>query len=249
MNRVSQCGVKHPRPLYTFEESLPLKAKVDAYLDKKIQEWKSSVPYANHLEEKKVNSEWYKRHTIEHVWRIRLSRTVQCRALYAMAKHSPEAAQLYAKYQEEEMLHDTLYSQDLNSMGVSNEEIWATEPLLSTRLLEGFLYFIAEHEDPIGVVCYGYLVEYTTKVITPTQLEAMKKSLGENKIEGQLAHMNTDLVEDHAGEMWKIMNSLIFDKGAEQRIYKYFDEVQKLLAMYFQELYQVTVEKSLAKSE
>jgi hypothetical protein len=160
-----------------------------------------------------------------------------------MAKISPEAAQLYARYQDEEMLHDTLYAQDLKALQVTQAEIEASEPFFSTRLLEGFLYFISEHEDPIGVVCYGYLVEYTTKKITPVQLHAMKTSVGADKIEGQLAHFNTDLVEDHAGEMWKIMNSLIFSVNAEQKIYRYFDEIQKLLAMYFEELYQSTVAK------
>ena len=43
-------------------------------LDKKMAEWAATVPYANHLESKKLDSKWYRRHTIEHVWRIRLSR-------------------------------------------------------------------------------------------------------------------------------------------------------------------------------
>ena len=126
-------------------------------------------------------------------------------------------------------------------MGVTKEQILNTEPFLSTRLLEAFFYFIAQHENPIGVICFGYLVEYTTKRITPRQLEAMKRSLGEELIQGQLSHLNTDLVEDHAGAMWNIMNSLIFSQEDVEAVFKYFDEVQKLLAMYFQELYQTTV--------
>lgn len=241
MNRVTQCGIQHPKPFYNLRQSLPVKARIDAYLDRKMEEWEKSVPYASHLEGKQVNSEWYQRHTLEHVWRIRLSRTVQCRALHAIAKKSPEAAQLYARYQDEEMLHDTLYAQDLYKIGISQKQIESTEPFFSTRLLEGFLYFIADHENPIGVVAYGYLVEYTTKKLTPKQIEAMKSSLGQENIQGQLAHLNTDLVEDHSEEMWKIMNSLIFSEEDEQIVYRYFDEIQSLLAMYFKELYEATV--------
>lgn len=241
MNRVHSVGIEHPKPLYSFSDSLALRDRIHAYLDQKILEWECTVPFAKHLEEKTVHPEYYRRHMIEHVWRIRMSRTGQCHVLHAIAKRSPEAAQLYARYQDEEMLHDTLYAQDLESMGVTKERILNTEPFLSTRLLEAFFYFIAQHENPIGVICFGYLVEYTTKRITPRQLEAMKRSIGEELIQGQLSHLNTDLVEDHSGAMWNIMNSLIFSQEDVEAVFKYFDEVQKLLAMYFQELYETTV--------
>lgn len=244
MNRVKNTGIEHPTPLFTLAESEKLRAKVNAYLDQKMIEWERTVPYSKHLEDKKINLAYYKRHTIEHVWRIRMSRTGQCRALHAIAKKSPEAAQLYARYQDEEMLHDSLYEQDLISMGITKEEILKTEPFLSTRLLESFFYFIAEHENPIGVICFGYLVEYTTKHTTPKQLSAMKSSLGEEHIQGQIAHLNTDLVEDHSGEMWKIMNNLIFSQEDIDCIFKYFDEHQYLLSLYFKELYEATVVKS-----
>lgn len=240
-NRVHSCGITHPKPFYSTVESLALRDRVNRYLDKKMEEWAATVPYANHLEGSEVHSAWYRRHTMEHVWRIRLSRTVQASVLHAMAKISPEAAQLYARYQDEEMLHDVLYARDLGPLGIDEEELYATEPMFATRLLEGFLYFIAQHENPLGVVCYGYLVEYTTKKLTPRQLEAMKKSIGSDKIKGQVAHLNTDLVEDHSGAMWNIMNSLIFSAEDEALIYKYFDEIQELLAMYFKELYSKTV--------
>ena len=243
MNRVKNCGLEHPKPMYPMSESVVLRDRVNSYIDKKMEEWSNTVPYANHLEDKKLNLEYYRRHTIEHVWRIRLSRTGQCRVLHAIAKKSPEAAQLYARYQDEEMLHDTLYAHDLYAMGVTQEQILSTEPFFSTRLLESFFYFIAEHENPIGVICFGYLVEYTTKKLTPKQIDAMKESLGEDLIQGQVSHINTDIVEDHSGDMWKIMNSLVFSKEDEAAIFKYLDEAQELLAMYFRELYEVTVVK------
>lgn len=227
--------------MYSLKDSFQLRDRVNRYLDKKMEEWSQTVPYANHLEEAKVDMTYYRRHTIEHVWRIRLSRTGQCRTLHAIAKKSPEAAQLYARYQDEEMLHDTLYAEDLRSMGVTDADILATEPFFSTRLLESFFYFISEHENPIGVICFGYLVEYTTKKLTPRQLERMKTSIGEDLLQGQISHLNTDLVEDHSGAMWNIMNSLVFTPEDEAAIFKYFDEIQTLLGMYFKELYEATV--------
>lgn len=248
MNRVKNCGIEHPQPLYPYSESLKIRERLHTYLDGKIEEWNATVPFAKHFEDGSLNLPYYKRHTIEHVWRIRLSRTGQCRLLHAIAKKSPEAAQLYARYQDEEMLHDTLYARDLNAMGVSNEEILATEPFLSTRLLEGLFYFIAEHENPIGVICFGYLVEYTTKKLTQKQLDGLKKNLDESLLKGQISHLNTDIVEDHSGAMWDIMRHLIFQEEDVTAMFKYMDEIQFLLAMYFRELYEATVTPSQRKS-
>lgn len=241
MNRVKNCGIERPAPFFSLQDSERIRARLDSYLDQKMAEWTATVPYANHLESKNLNGAWYRRHTIEHVWRIRLSRVAHCRALAQIAKISPEAAQLYGEYQSEEMNHDTLFMQDCKAIGVTQEELLATEPFLATRLLQGFFYFICEHEHPIGVVASSYLVEYTTAKLTPKQITSLKSSLGEDKIKGQLAHINTDLGDDHAGEMWRIMRYLLTSEADVDKVLRYFDDIQHILAMYFRELYDATI--------
>ncbi|QCP55040.1 iron-containing redox enzyme family protein [Trinickia violacea] len=245
MNRVKNCGIQHPQPFFSLSDGDAVRGRLDRYLDGKMAEWAATVPYANHLESKNLNSRWYRRHTMEHVWRIRLSRVAHCRALQAIAKVSPEAAQLYGEYQAEEMNHDVLFMQDCKALGVTEDELLNTEPFLATRLLQGFFYFICEHEDPIGVVASSYLVEYTTSKLTPRQIHSMKESLGEEKIKGQLAHINTDVGDDHAGEMWRILRYLITCEADVEKVLRYFDDIQNILAMYFKELYEATVEEKL----
>ncbi|WP_299003192.1 iron-containing redox enzyme family protein [uncultured Shewanella sp.] len=246
MNRVTNCGILRPKPFYSLAEGQQVRARLDSYLDQKMKEWSDTVPYANHLESKDINSEWYRRHTLEHVWRIRLSRSAHCKALHAITKVSPEAAQLYAEYQADEMNHDTLFWEDCEALGITKEELLSTEPFLATRLLQGFFYFISEHENPIGVVASSYLVEYTTAKLTPKQMESMKTSVGEEKIQGQLAHINTDLGDDHAGEMWRILRLLIQSEDDVELVLRYFDDIQTILAMYFRELYEATITTSHA---
>lgn len=246
MNRVSQCGIERPAPFYSLADGAKVRERLDRYLDQKMAEWAATVPYANHLESKDLNSAWYRRHTIEHVWRIRLSRAAHCKALHAITKISPEAAQLYAEYQAEEMNHDTLFMQDCKALGVTQEELLRTEPFLATRLLQGFFYFVCEHESPIGVVASSYLVEYTTAKLTPKQITALKESVGTDKIKGQLAHINTDMGDDHAGEMWRILRYLIHSEADVEKVLRYFDDIQTILAMYFRELYEATVAEKAA---
>lgn len=249
MNRVSNCGIERPAPFFSLADGERIRQRLDRYLDGKMAEWAATVPYANHLESKRLDSAWYRRHTIEHVWRIRLSRAAHCKALHAITKISPEAAQLYAEYQAEEMNHDTLFMQDCKALGVTQAELLATEPFLATRLLQGFFYFVCEHESPIGVVASSYLVEYTTAKLTPRQIKSLKDSLGEDKIRGQLAHVNTDLGDDHAGEMWRILRYLLRSEEDVEKVLRYFDDIQTILALYFRELYEATVAKPAAPAQ
>ncbi len=177
-NRVRTLSIKREKPFLDFIHSNKVKSEIDRFIDHKIAEWKSSVPYASHLEGSEINMAYYKRTLIEHSWRIRLMRSAQCHILYKISKINAEVAKIYANYQSEEMLHDTLFMQDAEKAGITRDEIYNTEPMLSTKLLIGFMYYIAEHENPLGALCYSYLVEYTSQAITPKQMTALTDVLG-----------------------------------------------------------------------
>ena len=117
---------------------MSLRRDIDHLIDHQVERWYETVPEAAHLEGKNVNSLYYKRHLIETAWRIRLLRVAESKALVELTKVSPQAAQIWARYEQEEMLHDDLFIQDLERVGVAREEFLATEPYLSTKLLAGF---------------------------------------------------------------------------------------------------------------
>lgn len=240
-NRIKDTSIIRNTPFLDRDRSQAVKRELDDFLDTKIIEWNNTVPSARHLEGSEINQAYYQQTLIEHCWRIRLMRSAQCNALHKISRFNAEAAQLYAAYQDEEMLHDTLFMQDAESLGITKETIYATEPSFYTRLLTGFLYYVAEHEKPLGVVCYSYLVEYTTQKITPKQIKALSRSLGDDKIIGQAAHLNTDLVEDHTQDMWDILSKLIDNDQDIADVKRYFSEIQELLKMFFVELHQNTL--------
>jgi hypothetical protein len=237
-NRLTDRAMQRRKPLYVGEESQRVKKEIDAFIDGKMEEWNATVPFARHLEGSDVHLPYYTRTLIDHAWRIRLMRTAQTFNLHKITKTHAEAAKLYAAYQEEEMLHDSLFMADAEKVGVSADEIFGTEPSFYTRLLIGYVYYVAEHEKPLGVVCYSYLVEYTTQKITPKQIKAMEQSLGKDKIVGQAAHLNTDMVEDHSQEIWDILHQLIETEQDVADIKRYLAEFQELLKMFFVDLYE-----------
>ncbi|MFC9931767.1 iron-containing redox enzyme family protein [Streptomyces sp. NPDC127190] len=244
MNRVQNTGITHPKPYFADEEqSRKAKAELDAYMDKKMEEWKNTVPFASHMTDPELHEAYYKRTLIEHVWRIRLSRVSQSKAIYKIAQISPKAAHDYAHYQADEMLHDKLYISDCESAGITLDEIYNTEPYLSTRLFEGFFYYALEHEGPLAPVVSNYLVEYTQAKLQPAIVKNLQERLGKEKVKGQAAHLHVDTTEDHSMEMWKVLEQLIFSEEDYRKVFKYLDDVQEILAMFFREIYEDTVAK------
>ncbi|MFJ4193634.1 hypothetical protein [Pseudomonas sp. NPDC089534] len=248
LNRVKNVGYGDRTPFLGAAASVNLRAEIDKLIDLQVEQWYETVPQAAHLEGKDVNSQYYKRHLVETAWRIRLLRVAEAKALVEVAKVSPEAAQIWAHYEQEEMLHDDLFIQDLERVGVSREEFLATEPYLSTKLLAGFFSYLLDHEGPLGVIAYSYLVEYVNVKLEPRKLEALKTSVGETNIVGQISHSHTDINDDHPGEVWAALRFLIKGEQDIAALKRYLAEHQKILAMYFSELYIDTLAKPQDKA-
>ena len=243
INRVRNVGYSDRTPFLSAAVSVGLRGEIDQIIDLQIEQWYETVPQAAHLEGKDVNSLYYKRHLIETAWRIRLLRVAEAKALVEIAKVSPVAAQIWAQYEQEEMLHDDLFIQDLERVGVNRQEFLATEPYLSTKLLTGFFSYLLDHEGPLGVVAYSYLVEYVNVKLEPRKLQAFKVSVGEAMIVGQISHSHTDINDDHPGEVWSALRLLIKGEQDIAALKGYLAEHQRILAMYFSELYIDTLAK------
>jgi hypothetical protein len=244
MNRCKNTGIEHKRPYLPLAQSSELRSKVDRYIDKKMEEFNATVPFATHFEDSEVHKDYYKRHLIETALRIRLLRVSESKALSEIAKISPEAAQIWANYESEEMIHDKLFVDDLTRMGVPASAAYNSEPYLSTKLLTGFFSYLLDHEGPLGVVVYSYLVEYVNVKIDPSKIKGMKKSLGEENIKGQISHAHTDLTDDHPGEVWNAIRHLLTNENDVENLFRYIDEHQRVLVMYFEEIYKDVVGRS-----
>ncbi|SFL95902.1 MULTISPECIES: hypothetical protein [Streptomyces] len=244
LNRVNNVGYGDRTPFLNAAASAKLRAEIDRQLDQQVLEWYANVPEAAHLEGKNVDSEYYKRNLIETAYRIRMLRVAEAKALVEIAKRSPEAAQVWANYEQEEMLHDELFLDDLEKVGVSREQFLATEPYLSTKLLTGYFSYLLDHEGPLGVVAYSYLVEYVNVKLEPRKLEALKGSVGEDNIGGQINHSHTDINDDHPGEVWAAVRHLLRNEDDIAAFKRYLREHQTLLAQYFEELYLDTIAKA-----
>lgn len=222
-----------------------LRIRVDTLLDTLIQKFYDEVPFAQHqLCGQELHLEYYKRHNIETILRIRMKRTIDALAIRYFTKHDPVRAKAWSTYTADEMLHDTFFVQDLEKVGASREEIYSQEPLFTTKLLMGYLLYGLEYEgSPLALVSSVYFVEYTTAKTQPLWLDNLAKLLGEEKVKGARAHVHTDLDDDHADFVWEVLISLVKTSEDEAKVFDHIKNVYRLYEAYFTELYQRVVER------
>jgi hypothetical protein len=221
-----------------------LRTKVDAILDTFIKDFYETVPYAQHQKNAaELNLDYYRRHNIETILRLRRKRTVDALAIKYFTKVDPVQAKAWAHYTDDEMLHDRLFAADLAKVGVTKDQIYSTEPMLSTKLLTGYLQYGMEFEDsPLALITSVYFVEYVTTRTQPEWLENLGKVLGEDNVKGARAHVNTDLDDDHDDFVWRVLATLVTSEADERKVVEHLDHIYWLWKLYFVELHQLTVQ-------
>jgi len=221
------------------------RARVDSYLDACIKDFYENIPYARHLlEDADINLDYYKRHNIETILRLRRKRTVDALAIRYFTKCDPVTAKAWAHYADDEMLHDVLFAADLEKVGVSKEQIYSTEPMLSTILLTGYLQYGIEYEGtPLALISSVYFVEYTTTRTQPDWIKNMEKTLGQEKLKGARAHVGTDLDDAHDDFVWDVLITMIKTPEDGEKVLRHLQNIYRLWQLYFIELYQLTVDK------
>jgi len=219
-----------------------LKEQVDKLLDDYIAKFYAEVPYAKHfISSDSVDMEYYKRHTIETILRIRRKRTIDAHVIHYFTLNNPVAAKEWAEYTDDEMLHDKLFVADLAKVGVPADDVYGTDPFLSTKLLNGYFLYCMEFEGtPLAAIASSYFLEYTTRSTQPEWLDGLDRTLGREKVKGARAHVNYDINEDHTGDVWNTLMTLVSNESDEQRLLQHFAHLFKLFSMYFVEVHAAT---------
>jgi hypothetical protein len=226
-----------------------LYAKVNARLDAMIASFYEVAPAARYLASSHtIDPSLYVRHTIETILRIRLARIADSKVIQHFTRTDPLAAEKWAKYTQEEMLHDRLFLKDLKNLGVTEEQVYGANPLLATKLLQGYLYYTIEHEGPRGLLCKSYFIEYTTKKTQAIWNTNVKRALGEKSVKGAEAHLNYDLAEDHSADVWNVLMAVVKTPEDEVRVFAHLEVYYGLFLAYFNELASVAKRELAAPS-
>lgn len=231
--------------ILTLEDKNNLRKEIDVKFDDYIERFYKDVPYAAQQKEGvEINMDFYKRHSIETPIRIKLKRTVDALVIHFFTKVNPKAAKDWANYTDDEMLHGHMFAKDIERLwGVSFEEVIGTEPLLATKLLNGYFYYNFEYEGPMSAVASAYFLEFVTSKTQPVWLDNLEKLVGKENIKGARAHVNHDLDEDHSSFVWDTLMETVDTEEDVEKLKGHFSAIYGLFCAYMVEVYNMTVLK------
>ncbi|MFI8106018.1 iron-containing redox enzyme family protein [Streptomyces sp. NPDC086023] len=193
-----------------------------------------------------IDRDYYRRHLVETVLRIRLNNEVDAYGLYKIGYKDNRLASILAQYLAEENNHEGMFLRDLKHFGLSKGEVDAMRVYPSTEYLMGYMYFSINQEGPIPTMVWNWLVEWYSdrynQIITTNAAE----TYGLEMVKGSQAHLDYDDEHDHDDLMWSAVDRAV--KGwadgdfaaAERHLVNFVD----LIGLYFTELYEDTVGQS-----
>lgn len=215
--------------------------RAKSVVDQEMQRIFDTVPYTHAFHTARAfDRGYYQRHILECVLRIHLNNDLDAYAVSRIASSDPMLAKQLSYYLYDELGHDNFFINDLNSMGVSGEEIAAASTFFSTKLLMGYLFFEVEKEGALPAVMWDWFVEYYGLKYNPGITANAEKNLGRLATKGASTHVGTDQTEDHPALMFKMVKRAVRSESDARKAEEYLRRSIQLVGMYFQELFEMT---------
>ncbi|MGC1496029.1 MAG: hypothetical protein WA790_09475 [Sulfitobacter sp.] len=212
-----------------------VKEQCDEIIDRCVAEC-ANLSGVKKLTSGTIDKDYYIRHVIETILRIRLARTADGEAISQLARTNPVAASLWCRYADEEMLHDRMFLSDVKAMGVDADYVYSHDPLVATKMLQGYLYYTLKHEGPLGLLAKAYFLEAFTYRTQKFWNKHIGEQFGPASVRGANAHLTLDGDLDHSGDVWKVVERLLVDEGDEIRVVGHVQTFVRLMEMYFVDL-------------
>lgn len=224
-------------------EKADFKKEIDQLLQGMVDQFYSDIKGSVHLlQDREINAEYYKRHVIEIILRLRMKRWIDGLTIHYFTKHDPVLAKKWCSYTEDEMLHDSMFAKDLERVGLTKSEIYAHEPLFTTKLLQGYFYYGLEHEGrPLASLSSSYFIENVSLMTQPDWIKNIESVFGKGMAKGQQAHVNHDLEDDHTDFVWDVLMTFVETDDDKRRVRDHITNVYKLFCAFYLELYYQTI--------
>ncbi len=222
---------------------------IDRLCQGEVERFISTVPYAKHLTEPNgdgLNADYYIRHRIETVKRIRLTAKTDASALAILTGKNYQLARRWSAYAAEELKHDRMFVTDLRTHGIEESLIDGIEPFFSTQLLVGYLHFELDRIGPLAAVAYSVFVEWNSTRYSATVVENAARQFSEKHVKGSRHHIGIDTEEDHAADMVRLAYDLLSNSRDDEEFYRCLKNFAQLFREYFRELYEETILKHSA---
>lgn len=220
---------------------------VDQVMTEETRRFVAEVPYASHLtDERDLDAQYYLRHRIETVRRIRSTASTDALALTRMVREDYAAARPWSRYVAEELGHDALFLRDLARHGLSEDEVLATPPFPATTAMVGFIAEEIERTGPLAAVAYSLLVEWSSERYSPKAVAKAERAFSFEHAKGARSHLGIDEDEEHYRMMLQVASRLLDRAGGLPVLERLIRTLCAHFRRYFTELYEATVGQGTA---
>lgn len=198
------------------------------------------VPFAKDFHQGiSTDREYYIRHLIEAILRIRLNNEVDAYCLHKIPYYDYKLATRLAQYLAEELGHEHFFKNDLKTFGVSEDELNKTKVFFATEKLIGYMYYCISQDGPLITMVWNWFVEWYSDTYNRIITEKAAVDLGKKHTKGFTKHIDFDESHDHVGVMFSAVELAIKNDNDAKRAKLYLTNLISLVGDYFQELYDL----------
>lgn len=187
-----------------------------------------------------IDRDYYIRHVVETVLRIRLNNEVDSYALFKVGSTDDLLAAKLAKYLAEEFGHEGMFTRDLAKFGMTHDELNAIPVFPSTNKLMGYLRLAVDREGPAPTTTWDWFVEWYSdrynQIITTKAAEVF----GSDMVRGSQTHIDYDTSHDHDDLMWRVVSRAIERWSSPEKAKDHLVCCIDMIGDYFAELWHAT---------
>ncbi|HEY1619687.1 MAG TPA: iron-containing redox enzyme family protein [Streptosporangiaceae bacterium] len=187
-----------------------------------------------------IEREYFVRHVMETVLRIRLNNEVDTYALFRVGSQDDALAAKLAKYLAEEFGHEGMFARDLAKFGISMEQLNTTPVFPSTNKLMGYLRLAADTRGPAPTTVWDWFVEWYSDRYNQVITDRAAAEFGKDYLHGTQTHLNFDESHDHDELMFRTVSRAVERFGSVEHAYADLTTFIDLIGDYFSELYKAT---------
>ncbi|MBP7846951.1 MAG: iron-containing redox enzyme family protein [Burkholderiales bacterium] len=190
-----------------------------------------------------INEDYYARHLLETVLRIRLNNEVDAYCLHKIDHTNNLLAVKLAQYLAEELGHENFFKNDLKYFSINENQIDDTRVFFATEKLIGYMYYCINNDGPLITMVWNWFVELYSDIFNAKITRKAAIEFGKTHTVGFEHHIGIDDELDHVGLMYSTVELAVKSQKDADLVKYYLTNLIDLLGDYFQELYDETIGK------
>ncbi|MEX4005269.1 hypothetical protein AB4Y38_41290 [Paraburkholderia sp. EG285A] len=188
-----------------------------------------------------IDSEYYRRHLVETVLRIRLNNEVGAFALYKIGCQDNSLAQMLAQHLAKEYGQDCLLLHDLERFGLTAASVDSIRPFNSTDKLIGYLYLSIVRDGPLPTMLLNWLQAWYSGRYNKVIAESAARAFGHDHVKGTLSHIEYAESRSLEDSTWIALKLAIGGWGGMEKAEIYLNNFVGMIHEYFEELRVATL--------